>query len=84
MKIVINKDYGGFGYGVVEEYEEFVDKYEYDRTNPALVEFVENNPSKCGDLIVDEIPDNITDYLVEGYDGLEIVYYVSDGKIYTI
>ena len=46
MKIVINGDFGGFGYGVAEQYEDFVQKYEWmdleaGRTAPELVAFVE-------------------------------------------
>lgn len=84
MKIVINVEYGGYGCDVAEEYEELVQQYEDDRTNPALVEFVENHPDECGDLKVKELPDNITDYIIEEYDGIETVYYVVNGKIHII
>ena len=82
MKIVINKDYGGFGYGVADEYEDFIRGFEGDRTNPELVAFVECHPDECGDLEVVEIPDTATDWEMDEYDGWESVIYVVDGKIH--
>jgi hypothetical protein len=81
MKIVINGYFGGYGYGVAEEFDELVERYENDRTAPELVEFVENHPEECGDLIVEEIPDTATDYYINEYDGSESVLFVVDGKI---
>ena len=81
MKIVINGDYGGFGCGVADEFEDFVNALSCDRTNEELVKFVEENPDKCGDLEVVEIPDDATDWDVEEYDGCEHIVYVLDGKI---
>ena len=83
MKLVINGTYGGYGYGVADEFEALVEKYEDDRTAPELVAFVEGHPDDNGDLNVVEIPDESTDYLIDEYDGAETVYYVVGGKIYT-
>ena len=83
MKLVINGTYGGYGYGVADEFEALVEKYEDERTAPELVAFVEGHPDDCGDLNVVEIPDESTDYLIDEYEGVETVYYVVDGKIYT-
>jgi hypothetical protein len=82
MKIVINGDFGGFGFGVADEFEPFVRALDNDRTHPDLVEFVENHPHECGDLVVEEIPDTATDWEIDEYDGAESVIYVVDGKIY--
>lgn len=84
MKLVLNKDYGGFGYGVANEYEDWVRdiEFESERTDPKLVEFVETHPNECGDLVVVEIPDNSTDYYIDENDGFENVAYVVNGKIY--
>ena len=82
MKLVINETYGGYGYGVADEFEALVAKYEDERTAPELVAFVEGHPDDCGDLNVVEIPDESTDYLIDEYDGAETVYYVVDGKIH--
>lgn len=83
MKIVINGTYGGYGYGVADEFEALVEKYEDNRTAPELVAFVEGHPDDCGDLNVVEIPDESTDYLIDEYEGVETVFYVVNGKIYT-
>lgn len=83
MRIVINADFGGFGYDVAEQFEDFVYKHSSDRTNPDLIQFVENHPEECGQLAIVEIPDNATDYMIDEYDGLESVIYVVDGKIHT-
>ena len=82
MKIVINANFGGYGCDVSEQYEDLVDRYENDRTNPALVAFVENHPNDCGDLEVVTIPDNATDWDIQDYDGNEDLIYVVDGKIH--
>ena len=82
MKIVVNADFGGFGYGVSKEYEGCVFAYENDRANPELVAFVENHPDDCGDLAIMTIPDNATDWDIQEYDGNENLIYVVNGKIY--
>ena len=81
MKIVINGTYGGYGYGVAKKFKELVRRCEDNRTAPELVEFVENHPTECGDLMVVEIPDTATDYYINEYDGSESVLFVVDGKI---
>ena len=81
MKIVVNGAFGGYGFGVDKELKTLINKYENDRTNPELVACVENNPNRCGDLEITEIPDNATDWDINEYDGLETVIYVVDGKI---
>lgn len=80
MKIVINVSYGGFGYGVAKEIAPLAKRG--NRTSPQLIELVETQPNKCGDLRVVEIPDNATDWIVHEYDGLEEIIYVMDGKIH--
>lgn len=82
MKIVVNAAFGGYGCDVSEQYADLVDRYEDDRTNPELVDFVENHPNDCGDLAVMTIPDNATDWDIEDYDGNETLIYVVDGKIH--
>lgn len=82
MKIVVNANFGGYGCDVSEQYEDLVDRYENDRTNPELVTFVENHPDDCGDLAIMTIPDNATDWDIEDYDGNETLIYVVDGKIH--
>ena len=84
MKLVLNRDYGGFGYGVADEYEDFVRgfSYEEDRARPEIIAFVESHPDECGDLEIVEIPDTATDWEITEYDGWESVIYVVDGKIH--
>ena len=86
MKIVINGDFGGFGCGVANEFEDFVREYYWEgdkgRTSPELVEFVETHPNECGDLVIVVIPDEATDWEIDEYDGNESVTYVVNGKIY--
>lgn len=82
VKMVINGDFGGFGYGVTGEFQDFVDQFEDDRFALELVKFVEEHPEDCGDLIVVGIPEGFTDYYIEEYDGSESVLYVLNGKMY--
>lgn len=82
MKIVINADFGGFGYGVNPEFEDFINENCNDRANPDLVAFVEEHLEECGDLDIVEIPDEATDWEISDYDGCEEVIYVLNGKIY--
>lgn len=83
MKIVINGDFGGFGYGIENiEFRALVDRLASDRENPELVAFVKNHPEDCGDLVIATIPDNATDYVINENDGLETLIYVVDGIIH--
>lgn len=84
MKLVVNKGYGGFGFGIAEEFEDFIYQFSYedaDRTNEELVTFVETHSEECSDLKIVEIPDCTTDWEIEEDDGWESVIYVVDGKI---
>ena len=83
MKIVLNGDFGGFGYGIKNrEFRKFVDRFEYSRENPELIAFVENHPEDRGDLVIATIPDNTTDYTIIENDGFEELIYVVGGKIH--
>jgi hypothetical protein len=81
MKIVINGDFGGFGFGVAERFEDWVREFEGDRSDAELVAFVETHPDECGDLVVVTIPEEATDWEMDEYDGWESIIYVLDGKI---
>ena len=91
MKILINRDYGGFG--VKKEFVQAVGLGDiYDdciqvRTHPQLIEWVEqgiNIGQTYSDLVVYEIPENATDYYIEEYDGFETLLCVLDGKIHKL
>lgn len=86
MKIVANKWYGDFGISD-EAFKILGTNFNYDdRTSPQLIslieekgaEFVEDDYSA---LAIVEIPDEITDWEIDDYDGYETVIYVLDGKI---
>jgi len=80
MKIVINKAFGGFG--LTDEMMKYVgykkrnkwdSGYDYDRTDPKLIEYLENTPKeKHRELKIVEIPDDV-DWDIEEYDGKEWV-----------
>jgi hypothetical protein len=86
MKIVTNSCYGGFSLP-----EEFCNLYGFstygdiERTDPRLIGFVESKggcvKEHCACLVVDEIPDEATDWEISDYDGYESIICVVDGKI---
>lgn len=82
MKIVLNNIYGG-----ISEYAAS------HRTDKGLIQEIEEGKYRCHSfcgsiplehLIVVELPNDITDFIVTDYDGLERIYYVLNGKIYCI
>ena len=89
MKIALNKCFGGFHID-----EEIAEQYGVDpfgtfykeRTNEKLINLIE----KYGDdicypyseVVIIDIPDEVTDWKVVDYDGAEALYYVIDGKIH--
>jgi len=92
-KILINSSYGGFmPAGPLLEYikslgiDIYVDKI--PRDNEDFIKIVEEYGSNiCSDseyssIKIVELPDNITDWEINDYDGCEEVIYVLDGKIY--
>lgn len=89
MKIVINGDFGGFDiteqeakmFGV-KLYDVLVGNYNF-RTNPDFVRLVESGKAHNQDLVVVDIPEEATDWMIVEYDGYEVVHYVMDGKIFV-
>lgn len=58
-----------------------------NRTNPNAIRIVEELGSRAvsgpsSNIEVVEIPDNVTDWQINDYDGSESVIYVVDGKIH--
>ena len=88
MKIVINKCYGGFGLSKEAE-ELYVQKKNISgplrgdilRNDSVLVEVVETLGDKASgkysELNVVEIPDDVTDWRIEEYDGSE---HIAEGR----
>ena len=84
MKLVVHKGFGGFMLPLELEEEWGIDwDHEIKRNDPRLVDAVKKGLRilDC-DLVVVEIPDEATDYIVEDYDGAEYVIYVLNGKLY--
>ena len=91
MKLVINRCYGGFSLSRAACNALNCDRYDFsnydERSDPRLVALVEEKGSdfcsgSCANLVVVELPDSITDYSIEDYDGLERVIYVFSGKLH--
>ena len=87
MIMVLNKTWGGFALPREFCKEYGFDRYDdIDRDDPRLVEFVQSHGGLYdGDgvrLRLVEIPDTMTDWETNDYDGIESVTYVVDGKIY--
>jgi len=87
MKIVLNKDYGGFSVSdYVRDTLDLEDNYSADRKDPRLIKLIEDFPDRCdgtfATLKIVEIPDEATDYYISDYDGLETIIYVINGKLY--
>lgn len=96
MKIVLNKQYGGFGVSseFLAEWNvkhpdkacEYSFQMENYRTDADFVDAVEQAGTLYGGfgaLRVITFPDTATDWMIEDYDGLERVIYVVDGKLHT-
>ena len=90
MKVLINRCYDGFGL-TLEAQEKlghnmwFYNEYEH-RTAPELIELFEKEGNSIEDwfahLVLFDLPDNVTDWMIFEYDGLETLFCVVDGKIY--
>ena len=91
MKLVINTRYGGFGLSDAACELLGCRPYDYSdidmRTDEELISVVEElgdaASGSMASLKVVEIPDDCTDSMILDYDGIETVYYVVDGKIYS-
>jgi hypothetical protein len=81
MKVVINDCYGGFGLS-----KKALDMlglksdsiFDRDRANPKLVEVVEKLGEEangfCASLRVIEIPDDVKEWYIDDYDGIETIH----------
>ena len=88
MKLVINRCYGGFSLSnsAVKALDLRSAYADIERDDERLIALVEANADEasgdCAKLRIVELPDDITDYEVDEYDGYESVIYVLNGKIY--
>ena len=95
MKLIINRNYGGFYIPkrILKELG-YKDCWDGDinwnmRGDLRLIKMVEENPKQFQeecfrpDLCVVEIPKEATDYKILEYDGAESVIYVLNGKIHN-
>ena len=95
MKIVLNKEYGGFSLskkacvllncGTYDYTDDVLEK----RADSKLIEVVEKlgddaNNKPFARLVIVEVPDDFTDYGFDSYDGVERFRYVLDGKMYEV
>lgn len=90
MVFVLNKCYGGFSLspfaverlGVDNEYAD-LDSLQIDALAALITEYgSEKCSGRSAKLKVVEVPDTITDSIIEEYDGIEVLTYVLDGKIH--
>lgn len=91
MKLVINTCYGGFD--VPDEcLKDFgvSCSWHIERNDPKLVSLAERliaegkNSFDFSRLVVVDIPDEATDYMINEHDGMESVIYVLDGKLHIL
>lgn len=92
MTFILNKCYGGWGLsGFACEKLGLTDEYDYNREDELMVDalaslIAEFGSQKCSGsfakLAVVSIPDNVTDWEIDEYDGIESITYVVDGKLY--
>lgn len=87
MKVVLNKCYGGFSLSnVAADILEISEHGIVNRTDSALIEMIEKKGSElvsgqCAKLKIVNIPDNITDWVIDEYDGIERIIYVENGHL---
>ena len=86
MKVIINDCFGGFGIdeNVVlglgySKYDRYSDALRTDPRIIAMVENGENVGTPYSDLVVATIPDDVSDWWLEEYDGLEELWYIACG-----
>ena len=85
MEIVINRAWGIFA--LPDEFcaNHDCNRYSYNdnaiRQNEELIEIV-SDENYNGTLKVCEIPDEVTDWEINDYDGIETVIYVLYGKLF--
>lgn len=89
MKIAINVCYGGFDIPrrIREQLPHDFNEFDLNhRTNDKLISLIESEGGVVKDdfseVVITEIPDEATDWMINDYDGLERIIYVLDGKLH--
>lgn len=88
MKIVLNECFGGFS--VSEKWATdhgYASSWNVNRMDPELIAAVEAREEVNGPfsrLVVEEIPEEATDWEISEYDGIESIIAVINGKIVHI
>jgi hypothetical protein len=94
MKIALNKCYGDFHLSAAAH--EILDPIfpdadwlddEWLRTSPALVDLIVEKGTEWvsapySKIVVKVLPDEITDFTIMSYDGMEVCVFCVDGKIH--
>lgn len=88
MKIAINTSFGGFSLSkeaqiILQQVNSLPPPNELKRNDPCLIEVIErlgDKASLCGSVKVIEIPDDVKDWHIEDYDGVE---WVAEGRTWT-
>lgn len=93
MEIVLNRNYSSFSISNFAKEKlgldtTYPDKEEI-RTDETLIDLIKKYGSAkissgFAHLRVYDLPEDMTDYMIQEYDGLETLYYVKDGKIHEI
>ena len=88
MEIVLNRKFGSFSISDFAKEKLGIDTNRpYDmRTDERFIDLIKEYGSsqvsgRFANLQIFEMPENTTDYIVNEYDGFEILIYVVDGKI---
>lgn len=100
MKVVVNRGFGGFDLDkasvdlLLQCGVQMPGWYGYEkdfRTNDILVAIVTFNNARARHLgteptglVILDIPDDATDWMIVDYDGAERIIYVLDGKLHEI
>lgn len=86
-KIIVNKCYGRAHLTDWAAKYLKVDPWDFDREDSRIIHLVEEYKETCSafnsTLVVITLPDDVTDWQIWDYDGVETVIYVQDGKMHT-
>lgn len=100
MLIVLNRAYGGYSVSKEfrrywnNKYNTDLGVYDFDehsmRTDPVFISELKNfgiekASGPAAALEICKLPDdNVTDWIMNDYDGIETIYYVQNGKIFRL